>query len=289
MFAGEILMQKVTDWLRLWQELVEVQTRVWEAKKDKRNRQGDIWKDKAKSYDKQVDDRWARPDSSRILITAKLQAQPDSTLLDIGAGTGAWACYLAQYARQVTAVEPSPAMIEVMEERIAAEGIENVRIIQGSWPEIEVDRHDFSLCSHSMYGYPDLPAFINRTIEATKKTCFLLMRAPDADGIMAKASMRVWGQPYDSPNFNVAYNALLQMGLYPNVQMEEAGLWKSWTDDSLEAALVRLKSRMDLPVDGPSDHDLFLYDLLKERLTRLDGQYVWPSGVRSALIYWDVV
>ncbi|MBN1318024.1 MAG: class I SAM-dependent methyltransferase [Anaerolineales bacterium] len=281
-------MQKIPDWVRLWRELVEIQSRVWATKKRKRNQAKDAWKDKARSYDKQVDDRWTRPDSSRKTITARLQAQPDSTLLDIGAGTGAWACYLARYARQVTAIEPSASMIEVMEAKIAAEGIENVRIVQGSWPEIEVDRHDFSLCSHSMYGYPDLPAFINRMIKVTYQTCFLLMRAPDPDGIMAEAARRVWGQPYDSPNFNVAYNALLQMGLFPNVLMEEAGLWKSWTNDSIEDAMERLKSRLDLPVDGPNVHDAFLYDLLQERLAWQDGQFIWPSGVRSALIYWDV-
>jgi hypothetical protein len=66
-------------------------------------------------------------------------------------------------------------------------------------------------------------------------------------------------------------------------------LWKSWTSESLDDALRRLKSRLDIPADKPSEHDAFLSDLLRQRLVWQDGQYIWPPGVRSALIYWDVV
>lgn len=98
--------------------------------------------------------------------------------------------------------------------------------------------------------------------------------------------MRVWGHPYDSPNFQVAYNVLLQMGIYPNVLMENGGLWTPWKNASIEEALAEVKHRLGL---GPSgEHDEFMIDLLRRRLILEDGQYVWPRSVRSALIYWDV-
>ncbi len=43
-----------------------------------------------------------------------------------------------------------------------------------------------------------------------------------------------------------------------------------------------------LGLDGPSEHDGFLADLVKRRLSYEDGQYVWPRGVRSALVWWTV-
>jgi len=182
--------EKVTDWIHLWLELVEVQARGWAASNRERGRD-DAWKAQARSFDAKVRERWAKPDSSRQAVLAALQAQPGATVLDVGAGTGAWVCLLARHARLVTAVEPSPAMIEVMEENLAAEGIQNVQIVQGAWPDADVAAHDFSLRSHAMYGYPDLPAFLRRMIEVTRQTCFLVMRVPTVDGILAEAAMRV--------------------------------------------------------------------------------------------------
>jgi hypothetical protein len=37
-----------------------------------------------------------------------------------------------------------------------------------------------------------------------------------------------------------------------------------------------------------SKYDSFLLDLLQRRLEQKDGQVVWPKGVRSALVHWDV-
>jgi len=228
--------------------------------------------------------RWARPDSSRDFVISQLDA--NATVLDIGAGTGAWAVLLARRARRVTAVEPSAAMIEVMREKLAVTGCTNVEIVQGAWPDVSVEPHDYSLCSHAMYGCPDLPAFIRRMIASTRRMCFLVLRAPTADGVLAEAARRIWGQPHDSPNFTIAYNILLHMGIYPSVLMENTGLWDPRTSASLEETLSDLKRRFEL--NGSSEHDDFLIDLLRRRLTYQDGQYVWPRGVRSALIYWTV-
>ena len=98
----------------------------------------------------------------------------------------------------------------------------------------------------------------------------------------------MWGHPYDSPNFQVAYNVMLHMGLFPNVLMEDSGLWDARTNDSLEQALADVKRRLGLLNVEPTERDAFLQDLLRRRLVFQDGHYVWPASVRSALVYWDV-
>ena len=184
---------------------------------------------------------------------------------------------------------PGKASMEkmaVMLENLKREGVSNVEILDGSWPDSAVPPHDFSLCSHAMYGCPDLPAFINAMVEATRKTCFMLLRAPDRDGVMAEAAMRIWGQPHDSPNFQVAYGVMLQMGLRPNVLMEAPGNWGPWTSASIDEALSEMKRRFGL--DESTEHDAFLLELLNTRLTFEDGLYIWPVELRTALVYWDV-
>jgi len=277
--------QKATDWLALWSELVDLQTGA--RQQVRKPEQGeDAWRDRAREYDKRVKERWTKADSSRKLVVNLLKAHPEWTALDIGGGTGAWATLMARHARQVTVVEPSAAMREVMQENIAAEGADNVVVVAGKWPDVQVPPHDLVFCAHAMYGLRDFAAFVRSVEAVARNLVVLLMRAPTPDGLMGQVARRVWDQPYDSPNFQMAYNALLQMGIFPHVHMEDTGLWRPWTSPSLEGAFAEVKRKLALPY--PSEHDDFLRDLLQRSLTYQDGEYVWPRGIRAALVYWDV-
>ena len=276
-------MERVTDWIALWRELHEVQVRSWQT--DKTRPSEDAWRDKARTFAAGIAKRWSTPDSSRGTVAAWLDTHPGSSVVDVGAGTGAWAAFLAGHARRVTAVEPSPAMVEVMKETLAAAKAANVEIVQAPWPDAPVEPHDVALCSQAMYGFADFPAFVRSLERVARRRCFLLMRAPVMDGIMAEVALRVWGHPYDSPNFQVGYNALLQLGIFPDVVMEGAGLWEPWVSASPGEAVAEVKRRLGLP--AASEHDDFLRDLMERRLTAVDGKYVWPLGVRSALVHWD--
>ena len=101
---------------------------------------------------------------------------------------------------------------------------------------------------------------------------------------MAEAARRVWGHPHDSPNFQVAYNVLLELGIRPNVLFEAAGHWEPWASASLEVALAEVKKRLLLTSD---EHDAYLSDLLARRLTEENRALVWPRDMRSALVYWQ--
>lgn len=270
-------MEKITNWNSLWRELVAIKAR----NRNSASRE-DPWIDRAHKFKEGVNRRWEQADSSRDFILAQLDN--DSTLLDIGAGTGAWSLLLSPHIKQITAIEPSDSMIAVMRESLTAGDIQNVSILQGSWPDVTVELHDFSLCSHAMYGYPDLCTFIMQMTACTRRMCFLLLRAPAMNGIRAEAAQHLWGQPLDSPNFVVAYNVLIQMGIYASVLMENTGYWKPRTSASLEEALSRLKRGLGLT--DSDEHDAYLVELLNRRLQWKSDKYVWPQEMRSALVYW---
>jgi SAM-dependent methyltransferase len=277
-------MQKGIDWLELWRELSESQEEAWRAggAKDRE----DVWRTRAKSFSADVKRRWAAPDSSRKFITAQLQANPDWTALDIGGGTGAWAILMAQSARRVTVVEPSPAMIDVMRQNLAEAAVNNVEIVQQKWPDATVAQHDLTLCSHAMYGFTDFALFVRSLEAVTRHRCVLILRAPVPEDLLSIAATHIWGHPYDSPDFQVAYNALMQMGIFANVIMEDTGLWDPWSSPSMEEAFAEAKRKLCL-VDN-TEHDAYLHKLLEQNLVCIDGRYVWPRGIRSALVYWDV-
>ena len=276
-------MPSVTDWCALWRELCEAQARARRA--DPRVDAADPWRHRAREFAAGVARRWSAPDSSRATVAAWLDAHPGSSVLDVGAGTGAWAAFLAGRAGRVTAVEPSAAMVELMREGLAAAGAANVDIVARPWPDAAVGPHDVTLCAHAMYGAADFAGFVRGLERVTRRHVFLLMRAPEPDGVMAEAARRVLGHPHDSPNFQVGYNALLQLGVFPDVVVEE-GRWEPWRHASLEEALAEVKRRLGLAAASP--HDAFLAELLERRLARTDDGYVWPHGTRSALAHWDV-
>jgi len=277
-------MQKAINWLGLWRELSERQEKAWKKGQDEDNK--DTWINRASKFDAEVKRRWARPDSSRDFVSGLLRSNPDWTALDIGGGTGAWTVLMARHARHVTVVEPSLAMIEVMRENLSAAGMNNVDIVHDKWPDAKVDKHDLVFCSHAMYGFADLELFIKSIEAVTRRMCVMVMRAPTPYDLLSIASMHIWGQPYDSPDFQVAYNAMLQMGIFPNVLMEDSGLWDPWASPSIEDAAAEAKRKLGL--SETNIHDDFLKELMSCNLTLLEGNYVWPRGMRSVLVYWIV-
>ena len=277
-------MEKVTDWIALWKELVGKQGPFWNRKKRSENNE-DKWKGRAKGFDTRVRERWSKPDPHRDFIVSMVSSLKDATVLDIGAGTGAWAILLSRSARKVTAIEPSQDMRDILKRNLETEDVKNVEILDGLWPVRGIEHHDFSLSSHSVYGCEDIPGFIGAMSETTRHTCFMLLRAPDINGLMATASRRIWGQPNDSPNFQVAYNAMLQMGMFPNVLMEEKGMWPGWSNKNFEEAFDRIRSRFG--IDRDSEHYAYLKMLLETHLREADGKVQWPSEVRTGLVYWN--
>jgi precorrin-6B methylase 2 len=276
-------MQTITDWAALWRELVEVKQEN-QKKSIETPGDSDYWLAQARSYDHRVKNKWAKPDVSRQFVLETLQ--PDSTIIDIGAGTGAWTLLFSKTMQKVTAVEPSGAMREVLVENIKEAKVENIEIIAEKWPEANPAVHDYVFCSHAMYETDDFYKFVNKMTACANRMCFLLIRAPSLDGLITEACRHIWNQPHDSPNFTIAYNILLQMGISANVRFEESDRQHFIACDSEEDALHEIKERMGLL--GTNEHDDYLRDLLKRRLIKHDDQFVWPGSRRSALVYWTV-
>jgi len=275
---------EIVNYEQLWCDLVRLGEE--RRKRKTKNHSEDQWHGKAAVFDQRVSERWQQQDSSRTFVIKSLSDFPASTVMDIGAGSGAWVSLIAPYAKTVTAIDPSESMLAQLERRIEEEKLLNVNIVKGCWPEVKVDRHDISFCSHAMYGTEDFPAFIRGMQESTNKRIILLIRAPGEEGLMAQAMNMVWGHPYDSPNYQIAMQILWQMGIFPNVIMEDDRLWKPWSHPTREAALEEIKHRLGL--FEPGEWDAPLSALLEANLRFEEGKYVWPTAMRTALLYWDV-
>jgi SAM-dependent methyltransferase len=275
-------MERITDWLLLWRQIVERQRTVEPLIDGPWSDADDPWRDRAAAFTARANRKWSRPDPLRDVIVSRVT--PESTVLDVGAGAGDWTLHLAPHVRRVTALDPSPAMRRTLAGRVDETGTANVDIVVGFWPRTPVEPHDVVLCMHAAYGATDFADYVRRLDETARRGVYMLLKAPIPGGVMSEAAARVWGQPHDSPNLVVAHNALLQLGFLPSAAIDPTP-WGIWRSASIEAALADVKRRLAI-VDDPT-HDEFLRDLLRRRLTRVGEEWVWPASVCSALVYWE--
>jgi SAM-dependent methyltransferase len=274
------MLPKETDWSALWRELASRP----HVKPGAPGKKGSF---ERKERAQQFEARTKKRNEERkdpLLEYVLNDLKPGETVLDIGAGTGRWTVPLAKQARQVTAVEPSAAMLDILKENAKEAGLTNVEIIQSTWETARVSPHDIAVCAHAMYQTPDLVAFSRQMEANATRRCYLAIRLIPVDGVMGELSRKIYGNLNDSPNFIVGYNALYLAGIYTNVRLEEGSF--HWTSADKESAVDM--ARRHLYLGDSDDYNGLIRETLEKRLVLKDGAYLWPDGMRSALIWWDI-
>jgi SAM-dependent methyltransferase len=71
--------------------------------------------------------------AAELELLRKYGLDSNTILVDLGAGTGLLALVAAPHCRLVVAVDPSPAMLAVTRERIAAAGRRNIAVVEGGF------------------------------------------------------------------------------------------------------------------------------------------------------------
>ena len=152
-----------------------------------------------------------------------VDAQPEWSVLDVGCGPGTLACPLAKVVRQVTAIDFSPAMIDILKARSEKEGIRNIVTHLASWKDdwqaLGVKRHDIAIASRSMNA-EDPQASINKLMSfATQRVyvSFAVGSGPFDHRILEA----VGRETHANPDYIYIYNLLYQMGITANVSLIE--------------------------------------------------------------------
>ena len=99
------------------------------------------------------------------LFEARLPSlfSPSDRVLEIGAGTGIFTLAIARHCREVTAVDISASMLEILKGKAAGEGLGNIRTIVGNAETMDFDGTYPVACAFSSLEYlTDLQAFFCR-------------------------------------------------------------------------------------------------------------------------------
>jgi peptidoglycan/xylan/chitin deacetylase (PgdA/CDA1 family)/SAM-dependent methyltransferase len=88
---------------------------------------------------------------------------PSDRVLEIGAGTGIFTLAIARRCREVTAVDISVGMLEILKGKAAGKGLGNIRTIVGNAETMDLDGPYTVACAFSSLEYiTDLPVFFRR-------------------------------------------------------------------------------------------------------------------------------
>jgi SAM-dependent methyltransferase len=225
------------------------------------------------------------PDDDSPWVRLRAAVRPDDTLLDVGAGTGRYALPLAALAREVVAVEPSPAMRRHLDERIAAAGVANLRVVGAAWPEANVSPADVTICAHVVYGVRQIAPFLRALDAHTRRLCLIGIRVDQHPGI-GELSRDLFGEDrVRQPALLDLYGALLELGIAADVQIIPASGGFRFAD--VAEATAHFRDRLRVPPDSPTADRL--QALVAARLVQdPDGRWRWPTPPpRNAIVSWQ--
>ncbi|WP_042274314.1 class I SAM-dependent methyltransferase [[Clostridium] dakarense] len=168
-----------------------------------------IWNNSSNDYDDSVG-------SERIDdVIEKLESlgyiNEESTVLDLGCGTGAYSIALSGVCKTVDALDYSEGMLEVLKEKIKSQGINNINIVKDDWSSIDlrnnnmIKKYDFVLCSLNPGCYNTDDLFkMNKVSKGY--CCYIGTDGMGKNHILDKCDYEILGQKIDKSDIsNVIY------------------------------------------------------------------------------------
>ena len=213
----------------------------------------------------------------------KIPVDPESTVLEIGPGTGRLTIPLAKAARKVTVVESSREMISHLMANAKRNQVDNIVFVNKRWEEVVVGKdlevHDIVIASFSLFMV-NIEEALAKMNEAAKRAVYL--------AVSAECWIPGWIQRilYGEELFKgfsdhlLIFSILHEMGIHANVEVISYEHRKRY--DDLEKAVSHFAEIYGVPSDKKSELKVHLRGILVEK----DGKLWHLQKKRAALIWW---
>lgn len=262
------------DWNKVWQEAQRTDSHP--RTKDER-----FWDKRAPEFTRHC----ARNDYIDQFI-ALMKPEPAWSILDIGCAAGTLAVPLAPHTASITALDPSPVMLDLLGRRCRESDIHNIRTVRGrwedDWEQLRIGVHDIAVASRSLI-VEDLRGAITKLAAHARRRVFLstLVDEGPHDRRIIEAVGRTFHQGAD---YIVVCNLLRSMGIFANVNFTVQKKEKIYA--GLEDAVNDMRWMIH---DITSEEEERLRDHLSRTLVSTDGGWRLPyqKVVRWAVMWWD--
>ena len=206
--------------------------------------------------------------------------------LDVGAGVGALSVPLARTVEAVTAMEPSPAMLEALRENLARHHLRNVTCTPAAWGKTEVPPHDLILVANVSPIFTDLLGFLTTAEPLARRAIALVQNVgPGTEKFyFGELYPLLLGRPYPGRDDYLKTVTLLHsLGIHADVQIIGYHFDQPFAD--LAEAVDFWKEQMRLT---EPEQERRLVGFLQSKLQRVGSRLVAPMRRQSAVLTWRV-
>jgi SAM-dependent methyltransferase len=229
---------------------------------------------------------WVRHnDYVEIVLPRLLEvAGPTARVLEVGPGSGAFTLPLAAAVGEVVAVEPSPAMRNVLSYHLTGAGLANVQVIpqpiESGLAALE-GCFDLALAAYSLYQVEPMDKVLRGLIDLARHVVILLGVGDQSDWYRGLYRQFKGEEPFAYAYFRHFYPVLLELDIYADVEL----LWTStnYVYDSEEAMVDGWLSRFHLAESHRVELQAALGQVARQRGDQI-GTY---DRRRTALIWID--
>lgn len=208
------------------------------------------------------------------------------SVLDVGAGVGALSVPLARTVEAVTAMEPSPAMLEALRENLARHHLRNVTCTPAAWGKTEVPPHDLILVANVSSIFNDLLGFLTTAEPLARRAIALVQNVgPGTEKFyFGELYPLLLGRPYPGRDDYLRTVTLLHsLGIYANVQIIGYHFDQPFADLAEAVDFWREQMRLTEP-----EQERRLVGYLQSKLQRVGSRLVAPMRRQSAVLTWRV-
>ena len=224
-----------------------------------------------------------RTDDESLNILLSL-AEPSDLWLDIGAGGGRYALPLALHVREVVAIDPSPSMLGVLQEDAAAFGIENVSVIEASWPMESPPAADVGLMAHVGYDIAEIGPFVDQLEARSARLCVAVMGA----SAMAAAGNLFWQQIHGEPRVRLPALPELLVVLTARDRLPKVTLVERVPPTFASFDEAHEMARRQLWLREGSDKDAQLRRLVGDSIEERDGRVAFEwMRTKIGIVTWS--
>jgi SAM-dependent methyltransferase len=268
-----------------WNEILDARAKQMDAAYARLGRtSADFWDRRARGYHSSTQETVGK---DPFYLRLRNIVTPQTSILDVGAGTGRLTLALAPQAKHIIAVEPNAAMLGYLRQDASERGLSNISYLQATWQDAPNDlQADIVICSHVLYPIRDIVPFLAKLQAAALHGCYLYMFATHLDALLNDLWRHFHGDERQLPPAYIhVLDVLYEMGIYANVEIVK--LSSSLRYHTLDVAVNELLERLILPGDEQTRDEL--RGLLAGWLVEQDGVLIPPSqqGMVGAIVWWS--